>query len=187
MQYDQALANLSIACNLSPWNLLYQDNIADAYYIKKDYQNATDWYNKTLYLDKYHLISYLGLAHCYRQQGKIEDALENQKMLILYLQDDEKANLSINRYAWSFSNVDLSSTQSIKYYIYYDIAMTYYLLENETQAIEYVNKTKLLQIDNKTKSSIRTLLYSQAMYLQKTQPKYVNQSIKFQNMLNSSY
>jgi len=121
-----------------------------------------------------------------KRQVLVGQALENQKMLILYSQGDEKANLSINKYTWSFSNIDLSSTQSIKYYIYYDIAMTYYLLENETQAIEYVNKTKLLQIDNKTKSSIRTLLYSQAMYLQKTQPRYINQSIKFQNMLNSS-
>lgn len=178
---DKSLEMELKAYNLSSWNLAYRVNIAHRYYEMNDYRNATAWYKYTLSLDEYYLLPYYDLSHTYRLNGNLEDALNTQNTLIAYLNDDNITTLRINNNnrPWNFYNINLRNYPMRKYYAYYDIALTYYLLKNETQALEYVNKAKNLHIDENSESDVSKILYWDILKLKKEQPNFTNRTANF--------
>lgn len=71
-----------------------------------------------------------------------------------------------------------------KYYAYYDIALTYYLLENEIQAMKYVNKADNLYLDADSALSVKDILDFDIETLQIAQlnnKTLINKTIEFMN------
>lgn len=189
--YDQeddspeALNNFKTAYDLSNGNALYARNIASVYYELGYFDDAKYWYETSINIDKMSLVLDTGYADTLRILDKLEDASEIQhKQMnftpnnsmeffshfnILYVKTDSGEIVNINNYNMS------------KFYAYYDLALTDYLLGDETNALYSMKKANKIQIDNESKSNVLRILNININDLQHKQPKYINKTIEFQN------
>lgn len=189
---DRALEMYQKAVNLSRWNTYYRDNLAYTYYQLKDYKTALFWYNDSVRLHPNLLSQYIGYSNSFRCLGDLKNASYFQEQQIAYMENNNIVNLTCNKLEIYFTlnsgeTIHLYSNDEKKLYAYYNIALTYYLLGNETKTLEYLEKTSDLDIDTDDTKNIKDILISDIENLQKAQPKLVNKTIEFRNkFLNSS-
>lgn len=185
-QIDLAQKEFEKAVNLSNWNVVYRGDLAYICYELKDYQNSLYWYNGTIILDAKYLEPYVGYSNSYRCLGDLENALELQEKQIRLLEDNSTENITVNQEAFYYYTnlgniINIYSYDVKKYYFYYNIALTYYLLGNETKTLEYLKKADDLHIDKDSESNVKEILNSDIENLQKSQPKFMNKTIEFKN------
>lgn len=183
---DLALKMFHKAVNLSYWNVQFRNNLAYEFYKLGDYQEALNWYSSSVTLDPRHLALYIGYSNSFRCLDDLENAIICQKQQIFFLEDNSTANLPFNQMEiYIFTNsgdiISLYDNDEKKYYFYYNIALTYYLLGNEAQTLEYLKKANDLHVDEDSKSNIKKIVVSDIEILQKAQPKYSNKTIEFTN------
>ena len=177
---DQALDNFTKALNVSPWNLNYLNNIADMYFEKKDYEKANDQYHSAWILDPNFLPIYYGLSNSYRLMDNLEKARYYQEMLVEKLADDNITNLESNKHntitypTKSRQFISLNDYPEKKYYAYYNIALTYYLLGNKAKTQEYLKKANDLHISKNLESDVKKRLDFDIELLQENQPNLIN-------------
>ena len=79
-----------------------------------------------------------------------------QNILISYIENTNSTSKRINQGTWSFITGSeyrafLYTMPQKKYYAYYDIALTYYLVGNKDQAKVYVTRAEDLNLDENLK------------------------------------
>lgn len=185
-EYYQALSMFQKAVDLSFWDTSYRNNLASTYYSLKDYKNALFWYNDSVKIQPRSLSQYYDYSKSFRCLGDLESALDVQEKQIALMEVNSTANLTVNQvdYYNTLNNgtiITLFSYDAKKYYSYYNIALTCYLLGNETKTLEYVKKANDLHIDEDSKSNIKMILNFDIENLQEAQPKFRNKTLEFKN------
>lgn len=147
----------------------------------KNYNNVT-----TIYPN--YLEPYVGFSNSYRCLGRLEDALDIQKRQIKLMEDNNTTSLPINQKGINCrdnsGDIILLNSSMEKYYFYYNIALTYYLLNDEKMAQENYNKANGLNLDLYSKLKVLDVVNLDIKNLQKTiekKPKLQNKIIEFQN------
>jgi tetratricopeptide (TPR) repeat protein len=183
---DSAITMDLRAVNLSPWNEQYRNNLAAAYDNKKEYQNANSVYVTTLRLNPDYLFPYCGYSNFLRLSSNLKDALNYQEKFVGLLNDDNITNQIANHNEiWhlpikSGKIINVYDIKMKKLLAYYDIALTYYLLGDETKTLEYLKKANDLNIDEKSKTSIKSIFDLDIENLER-QPNFINKTTDFTN------
>ncbi len=186
-QTDKAMEYYNKALNLSNMDLKFINGIAYLYYEKKDYPKAIKLYNYIYLLDSKYLLPYYSYSNSYRLLGNLNSALRYQELLIELLDDNNITNLEINKdhgwylYANSKKSIYLENDPERKYYAYYSIALTYYLLGDEKKTIEYVKRANDLHIAKHLESDAKELIDFDIKNLQVEQPNFKNKTADFKN------
>jgi len=145
-KYDEALIMYEKALSLSKWNQLFLDNLGHIYYLKKEYNKSIEKYELILRLNENYLQTYYTISNSYRLTGNMEQARIDQEKLIKYLDNENVTRLKRNNEPWFFSfgneKVYFFDYPTKKFYAYYNIALTYYLLGNEFEAMQYIKKQR---------------------------------------------
>ena len=181
---DLARKMFEKAINLTYWNVLYRDNLADVCYELEDYETALHWYNDTMSLDRRNLMSYIGYSNSYRCTGDLESARRLQGQQIQLSENESILDLKINQETYFFPTnseeiTHLNNNNEKRYYIYYNAALTYYLLGDNAKTLEYLNKANNLDLDEDSEFAIKEILIYDIEKLQKAQPKFTNETAEF--------
>jgi tetratricopeptide (TPR) repeat protein len=181
-----ALQSFKQAVNLSPWNVIYRDNLAYTYYILKDYKNTISWCATIVSLAPLFLDPYTSYSNSYRCLGELINASKVQEKQIKLMETDSTKDLLNTKrtffyYDNSGNNVPLYDYDLKKYYFYHNIALTDYLIGNKDKTTYYVNKAEALNIDPDSKSKVKGILMFDIENLQKAQPTLINKTIEFKN------
>jgi tetratricopeptide (TPR) repeat protein len=184
-----ALDMFDKAVKLSRWNIIYRNNLACTFYKLKRYQNATSWFNDTLILKSHSLETYIGFANSERCQGNLETALRLQEKQIGLLEENYTENISSTAqmefyYTDSGNITNLHSYDEKKYYIFHDIALTYYLLGDVTKSQEYCSKANDLHINKDSESNVKAVLNFDIKNLQESQPRFTDRINEFKMRSN---
>jgi putative inorganic carbon (HCO3(-)) transporter len=103
--------------------IIFYDNLADAYFYKKDIENALRYYKRVLELNPYYLKSYKKIANIYYRQGNIDKAIwHNKRGMMLNSKD----------YVWPYA-----------------IALLYQEKGDDKKALEYAEIALKLEPNNK--------------------------------------
>jgi hypothetical protein len=108
--------------------------------------------------------SYADLTHVYRLTGDLELSHFNGRQFIELLADEEIASLDRNAGSWTFSTgpgefmVILAEDAEKKYYAYYNMALTSYLMGKTGEAESYANKAQAIQMDPDARWNVDRLL-----------------------------
>lgn len=182
---DEALQMYLAALNLSKWNQVFLSNLADQYCLRKDYQKAIEQYNLLLTLDDRLLPVYYTVSNAYRIEGNLEQARKDQEKLIKLLNNENVTSYKRNQQVWYFhcgyEHIFFYEYPEKKYYAYYNLAITYYLLGNETEARICVNEAEDLNLDKDLEKRVQKLIHFDIDTLQKEQKDYRNKTEEFKN------
>jgi len=185
-QFDTQLKYAEKAYHLASRDPSYKHNYANALYANKRYEDAIKEYEEITYLDPQYMWAYQDLAQLYRLTEVTDDyelysnlyyySLPYYKQFIDMLEDKEITSLEKNQGVGAFTTgphshpVILSETPDFKYYAYYSIALTSYLLGQTKDAKRYVNEAKNIQVTNSyIKSEVERLLEYDIKLLQDEQ------------------
>jgi len=165
------------AYELAPWKSIYVNNFANALSKKEQYEDAIAVYEDLRYSDPQYLWAYSDLAGLYRITGNLQTAHSYGKEFIERSQDEEIRSLNRDELARFFTGpnsdpVVITADSEKRYYGYYDIALTSYLLGHTEEAESYVNKAKDIQIDPYRASEIKRVLESDIEQLQEEQEQF---------------
>lgn len=137
------------------------------------YKTTFNWYNSSLtssetLSQKPSLDSYLPYSNTLRCMGELNKALNIQEQQIKIMEDNNTTDMPINQRPFSYCidavkiNLDkcisLESYDMKRYYFYYNIALTYYLLDNKDKVAYYVNKANDLNIDSDSESKVKNFV-----------------------------
>ena len=182
---DEALKMYRIALNFSKWNQVFLSNLGDQYYLRKDYQKAIEQYDLLLTLDDRLLPVYYTVSNAYRLKGNLEQARKDQEKLIKLLDNENVTCFMRNQQAWYFhsehENIFFYEYPEKKYYAYYNLAITYYLMGNETEALIYVKKAEDLNLDKDLEKQVKKLIHFDIDTLQEEQKAYRNRTEEFRS------
>ena len=139
-------------------------------------------------LNPNYLLPYCGYANNLRLLGNLPEASDQQEHLVGLLDDSNITNLTTNQKIWSFPTkprtmVYLTNYDMKKHYIYYNTALTYYLLNMDDKTQRYMNKAKDLHLDPDSKSKVKEMLDCDIKNLQENQPNFMDQTKNFMNKL----
>ncbi len=182
-KHDEALMMYEKALSLSKWNQLFLDNLGYQYYLRKEYNKAIEKYELLLRLNEHFLSAYYIISNAYRVTGNIEQARLDQEKLIKLLDDENVTSLKRNKEPWFFSfgyeKVYFFNFSKKKFYAYYNMALTYYLLGNETEAMQYIKKAKDLHIDRESELDVKKLVDFDIGMLEEEQRSFLNRTKEF--------
>ena len=182
---DEALKMYRVALNFSKWNQVFLSNLGDQYYLRKDYQKAIEQYDLLLTLDDRLLPVYYTVSNAYRLRGNLEQARMDQEKLIKLLDNENVTCFMRNQQAWYFhsehENIFFYEYPEKKYYAYYNLAITYYLMGNETEALIYVKKAEDLNLDRDLEKQVKKLIHFDIDTLQEEQKDYRNRTEEFRS------
>lgn len=173
----------------SDLDIIAQNNLVYVYYEIKDYQNATNLSAPLCMKRSNFLLSYYYLSHSFRLMGDLNSASDYQQKLIGNLMDDSITNMPLNQGKWRFpksstDSVYMSNLSQKKYYAYYDMALTCYLLGDKEVAAWYVNKANELQIDTNLILDVIEVSNFDMTTLKETQPKYETKISEFKKFIH---
>ena len=134
-------------------------------------------YEDLIYGDPQYLWAYNDLAVLYRLTGNLQTSHSYGKQFIELSADEEIMSLNRDEQALFYTGpnsdpVYISADPEKRYYGYYDIALTSYLLGHTEEAESYVNKAKDIQIDPYAASEIKRLMNSHIERLQEEQERF---------------
>lgn len=182
---DEALKMYRVALNFSKWNQVFLSNLGDQYYLRKEYQKAIEQYDLLLTLDDRLLPVYYTVSNSYRLKGNLEQARMDQEKLIRLLDNENVTCFMRNQQAWYFhsghEHIFFYEYPEKKYYAYYNLAITYYLLGNETEALIYVKKAEDLNLDRDLEKQVKKLIHFDIDTLQEEQKSYRNRTEEFRS------
>ncbi len=185
---DEALIRYKKAHQTATWHPQYQSNLAYALYENKQYEEAAEQYEDLLDWDPGLLQGYFELPKVYLVLGNLEDAYLIQRDLVESLVDDEKlTSLEKNKGRLFYltdsqsSSVHLPSNTEKKFYAYYSIALTSYLLGKEEEAEEYVSRARDVPISSYSKSEVIRLMQHDIRILQEEQEGLVDKTDEFKS------
>jgi len=165
------------AYELAPWKSIFHNNYVNALNLKERYQDAIVVYEDLIYSDPQYLWAYNDLTVLYRLTGDLQASHFYGKEFIELLTDEEV--MSVNRDETAVfttgpnSNpVYIHGDSEKRYYGYYNVALTTYLLGHTQEAESYVNKAKDVQIDPNAASEIKRLMDSDIERLQGEQERF---------------
>ena len=72
----EAAAEHQRAITIDPLSLIDKTNVADGYYVARQFEKAIEQYRKTLELDSNFSVASFGLGHAYAQLGMWREAVE---------------------------------------------------------------------------------------------------------------
>jgi hypothetical protein len=196
-QHDLALPYLKTAVNISPFIIMYTNDLADEFYDLKDYKQAFYYYCGAMNINKNVLWPYVGASNSQRCLGHLETARDIQEDQIKLMKENNTKNLTIHQqglcYSTNSTNLPgyralcLYSYDEIQYYFYYNIALTYYLLRNETKTQEYLQQAADLHLHIDSESNAKNLLNYDIENLQKARPEYEDKTTEFTNNYGIKY
>jgi tetratricopeptide (TPR) repeat protein len=163
-KYDKNLEMAKKAYDLAPWDSILQHNYANALYGEGRYKDAIIQYEDLTSWDPQHLWAYHDLAQLYRLTDDLYMAQWSYEQFIAMLEDEEVTSLEKNQGGMTFTTgpdsypVYLFENSDMRYYAYYSIALTSYLLGNTGEAASYVDKAEDIQIDPNVESEIKRLI-----------------------------
>jgi tetratricopeptide (TPR) repeat protein len=173
---DEAIEMLEIATKRSKWNQSYLNNLAYLYAKKKQYAQAAETYKRVLQLDEAFLLTYYELANLYRLMGNLQEAAFYQQELVRRLDDPEITSLSKNKMSWYFEIGDqqiyFNDLPEKKYYAYYSLSVTLFLLGKEQEAEGFMKEARDLEIDDR--ESIKALVDFDLTRLREENPHLIN-------------
>ncbi|HLB71309.1 MAG TPA: tetratricopeptide repeat protein [Candidatus Methanoperedens sp.] len=182
-RYDEALIMYEKALSLSKWNQLFLDNLGHLYYLRNEYNKSIEKYELLLRLNENYLPAYYTISNTYRLTGNMEQARLDQETVIKLLGDENVTRLKRNEEPWFFSfgsdKVNFFDYSKKKSYAYYNIALTYYLLGNESEAKGYLKKAKDLHLDKESELDVKRLIYFDIGMLGAKQPALLNRTEEF--------
>ncbi len=159
---DDALEMYEKALSLSKWNQVFLENLGRQYYMRKEYPKAIEKYELLLRLNGYFLSAYYTSSNAYRLTGNLEQARLDQEILIRLLDDANVTSLKRNQETWFFragaEETVFYDIPEKKFYAYYNMALTYYLLGDETDALRYIKKARDLHIDKSKELEVMKLM-----------------------------
>lgn len=180
---DDAITMYEKALNLSKWNQPFLDNLGFQYCQRKEYQKSIQHYELLLRLNPRFLSAYYTISNAYRLTGNLEQARSDQEILIKLLDNKNVTSLKRNKEMWFYSFnsecVFFYDYPEKKFYAYYNLALTYYLLGNETEAIQYVKKANDLQIDKDLELDVKKLISYDIDNLQEEESSFLNRTEEF--------
>jgi tetratricopeptide (TPR) repeat protein len=174
------------AVNYSDWDTEYRYNLANIYYELKDYGESSNLYAGTVTLDQNYLSQYIGISNSLRCKGDLKFASYYQEKQIELMENNSIVNLNYNNNNIRFhlnsrETINLNTNNEKKLYAYYNMALTYYLLGNETGTLEFLKKANTVDINTDNKKDVKSLLIFDIENLQNTQPNFMNKTIEFRN------
>jgi len=111
----------------------------------KDYQQADKTYQK---IDSRFILGHQELALLRQLQGRLPEALDQQREFVKLLDDPAVTGLPMNQQPWAFetdrARIEFHGLERKKAYAYYSLSTTFYLLDREDEAMEYLNKARAL-------------------------------------------
>lgn len=144
---QEALTRYTEALNLAdPDPLPYLGQLASVYIELKDYEQAGKTYQK---IDSRFILGYQEFALLRRLQGRLPEALAQQRQLVQLLDDSAVASLPMNQDPWFFetdqARIEFHGLERKKAYAYYSLSTTSYLQGDEDAAREYLDKARALR------------------------------------------
>lgn len=144
---QEALARYTEALDLAdPDPDPYLGQLASLYLELKDYEQADKTYQK---LDSRFILGHQELALLRRLQGRLPEALDQQRQLVRLLNDPAVAGLPMNQDPWYFktdrAQIEFHGLERKKTYAYYSLSTTFYLQSDEEAAREYLDKARALR------------------------------------------
>jgi tetratricopeptide (TPR) repeat protein len=178
-QYDTTLKYAEKAYHLYSRDLSYKHDYANALYANKHYKDAIEEYEEITLLDWQFMLPYHDLAQLYRLTD-FPDLYSSQwyyEQFIDMLEDNEITSLDKNQGGFGFTTgpdsppVYLVENPEIRYYAYYSIALTSYLLGQTEDAERYVNEAKDIQVNPNLEAEVQRLLEYDVKVLQEEHPE----------------
>jgi tetratricopeptide (TPR) repeat protein len=163
-KYEKALPYIKTAYDLANWNPAYQYAYAQVLYELARYDDALVELGDITTWDWQFMWSYADLTHVYRLTGDLELSHWYGRQFIELLADEEIASLDRNAGTWVFAagpgefTVGLAEDPEKKYYAYYNMALTSYLMGKTGEAESYANKAQAIQMDPDVRSEVDRLL-----------------------------
>jgi tetratricopeptide (TPR) repeat protein len=181
---DQHLKMAKRAYKLAPWKSIFQNDHANALGRKERYQDAIAVYENLVYADPQYLWAYSDLARLYRLTGDLQRSYSYGQQFIELTADEHVISLSRNEAALlgtgpNSDPVYIPEDLQKKYFGYYDIVLTSYLLGHTEEAKSYVNKAKDIQIDPHAESEIKRVLNYDIERLQEEQEQLRSEADEF--------
>lgn len=144
---QEALACYTQALNLAdPDPLPYLGQLASLYIELKDYKQADETYKK---IGSRFILGHQELALLRHLQGRLPEALDQQRQLVQLLDDSAVAGLPMNQDPWFFgtdqAQIEFHGLERKRAYAYYSLSTTFYLQGNEGAAQEYLCKARALR------------------------------------------
>jgi tetratricopeptide (TPR) repeat protein len=183
-RFDDYLENSKKAQQLAPRDPIFKHNYANALYVNKRYNDAIEEYVDLTYVDTQYMWAYHDLAQLYRltdvtdENELVSNLVTSQsyyEQFINMLEDEEVTSLDNNQGSPTFTTgpesypVRLFENPEMRYYAYYGIALTSYVLGQSEDAEGYVNEAKAIQVDPYTQSEIKRLMEYDVKLLQAEQ------------------
>jgi tetratricopeptide (TPR) repeat protein len=183
-RFDDFLEKAKKAHQLAPRDPSFKYNYANALYANKRYNDAIEEYTDLTFVDSQFMWAYHDLAQLYRLTDATAeyDPYSNlyisqsyYEHFINMLEDKEVTSLDNNQGPVTYTTgpdsypVLLAENPEKRYYAYYGIALTSYLLGQPEDAEGYVNKAKAVQVDPNTQSEIERLIEYDVKLLQEEQ------------------
>ena len=135
---EEALQWFSQAVDLAPSKVTYLENLAFTHAQLNQFAQGITVYHKILALDGSFLLAYLELAHLYRLNNQLTEALDTLVSLHRHLTDDKMSALESNQLAWYFpistGPLYLNDRPEKLRYAAYSVSITHYLMGNVVEA-----------------------------------------------------
>jgi tetratricopeptide (TPR) repeat protein len=174
-KWDQNLKMAKKAYELAPWKSIYHNNYANALSANERYHDAIAEYEDLIYSGPQYLWAYNDLAVLYRRTGDLQTSHSYGRQFIELSADEEIMSQNRDeqaRFGPDSDPVYISADAEKRYYGYYNIALTSYLLGRTEEAKSYVNKAKDLHIDPYAASEIKRLMNYHIERLQEVQEQF---------------
>ncbi len=184
------------ALNVSPWNRIFIGNLAYQYYRNRKYAKAISCCDSLSLLDRAYLVSHFTQASSYLCKGVLDSSVAHYQWLINLTKHDKIWTLEMNAGNWFFikgkpetnSNVqavvvDFYTIDEKKYYAYYSGALAYFLSNDKTYET-YTNLAKTLNLSDRSKENINSLIIWDIENLAEVQPKYADACARFKSVIN---
>jgi tetratricopeptide (TPR) repeat protein len=173
-ELDKALDNYREAKEKAAWNPLYLQAEAYVLYQQKQYKKAQAKYKYLVSWEPQYIWAYSDLALINQLLGHYMIAGRYQEQLITLLEDEDIVSMEKNAGVLAFHTrsgpIYLSQTPEKLYYVYYNAAWTSYLLHNEEDTNQYVQKAEDLQLDADKEWEIKQILDDNIAILLGEQP-----------------
>jgi len=180
-QPQEALTHYTEALNLAdPDPLHYLGQLASLYIELKDYEQADKTYKK---IDSRFILGHQELALLRRLQGRLPEALDQQRQLVRLLDDPAVTGLPMNQDPWYFETdqvrIEFHRLERKKAYVYYSLSTTLYLLGQEDEAREYRERARAL---GDKEEEVKEVVSYDLQRLAAEQPQWHERSAEFRRL-----
>ena len=129
-------------------------------------------------LDSNFLLAHQEIALLQRLQGKLSEALDQQRQLAQLMDNFSITELPENQDPWSFETdkerIEFHTLPGKRAYVYYSLSTTLYLLGQEAEALEYLHKAGELHVPKE--EEVKAVVTYDLQRLATEQPRWKQRS-----------